>query len=508
MRKKSTLLNSISGLINKVISIAFVFLVRHYFAKYINTECLGLEGLFANILGLFSLVDLGLGNAISFNLYEPLHNNDRNTISAIMSLYRKLYIVICIVVFGLSLCFSPFIVYFIKDSSLPDNDIRLYFLIYALGVAVTYLFSYKRTLIFAMQKNYLVLNVDSVTKIILSLLQIFVIIKYNNYAFYLVLVVLVNFLGNVVISKILDRQDQYDTKTDVKLPQSFINKLKVNVKALAITNVAWQGIASTDNIIISSLVGVIDLAKNANYSTIATSINSIFSVILGGASASVGDLLVEKDPQKIKKYFDRYCFIYVIIAAYAALGVYFISKPVITIWVGSDLIFSEMTVLLIAINIFLTLIFRPLADYQNYTGNFIYYKPYSIIAVLINLVVSIVLGKLIGINGIFIGTTVTYVFMILCVNNILCKHLFNNNMWDFLKHITIAIAPALLSFILLFFCMKLLTGIPILDLILAFFIVTILYFTIVTICLWKNEEFQFFKELICKIIKTRSLKDL
>ena len=64
MRKKSTLLNSISGLINKVISIAFVFLVRHYFAKYINTECLGLEGLFANILGLFSLVDLGLGNAI------------------------------------------------------------------------------------------------------------------------------------------------------------------------------------------------------------------------------------------------------------------------------------------------------------------------------------------------------------------------------------------------------------------------------------------------------------
>ena len=508
MRKSLTIINSLSGFINKIISIFFVFIVRHFFTRYMNTECLGLEGLFANVLGLFSLVDLGLGNAISFNLYEPLHNNDRDTISAIMSLYRKLYVLIGVVVFGLSICFTPFIVRFIKDTTIPSNDIRLFFLIYALGVAITYLFSYKRTLIFAMQKNYLVLNVDTVTKIVLSLLQIFVIIKIQSYALYLILVVIINFTGNIIISRILDKQDQYDIKTDVKLPKSFTDKLKSHVKALAITNVAWQGIASTDNLIISSVVGVLDLAKNANYTTIANSINSIFSVILGGASASIGDLLVEKNPRIIKKYFDRYCFIYVIISAYAALGVYYISKPVITLWVGANLLFDKTTVFLIAINIFLTLNFRPLADYQNFTGNFVYYKPYSIVAVFINLVVSIILGKIIGINGVFIGTTVTYLFMIICVACILSKHLFANKVWDYVKHTVIAVIPMIVSFFAIKIAMNILTGNVVIDILLSFLAVTTIYFFIVTILLWRNEEFSFFRGLVVKMIKNRTLKGL
>ena len=508
MRKKLTLKNSFSGFINKIISILFVFLVRHFFAKYLNTEYLGLEGLFANILGLFSLVDLGLGNAISFNLYEPLHNNDRDTISAIMKLYRKLYVLIGTVVFGLALCFAPFIPNILKDSTIPEDNIRLFFLIYALGVAITYLFSYKRTLIFAMQKNYLVLNVDSVAKVILSILQIVVIIKFHNYALYLLLIVTVNFSANVIISKILDKQDQYDTKSDSQLPQSFIKKLKEHVKALAITNIAWQGIASTDNIIISSFVGMIDLAKNTNYSTISSSINSIFTVILGGASASVGDLLVEKKPEKIKKYFDRYCFIYIIVSAYAALGVYFISKPVITLWVGSRLLFNETTVFLIALNIFLTLNFRPLADYQNFTGNFVYYKPYSVIAVFINLVISIVLGRTIGINGVFIGTTATYIFMIVSVINILSRHLFSNRVWDYFRHVLIACIPMIISFLILKVCSKVLSGRPLLDILISFLMVTLIYLFVICIVLWRNEEFKYFRDLVLKIIKTRSIKGL
>ena len=43
-------------------------------------------------------------------------------------------------------------------------DIRLYFLIYALGVSVSYFFSYKRTLIFAYQRNHIIMNIDSVAE--------------------------------------------------------------------------------------------------------------------------------------------------------------------------------------------------------------------------------------------------------------------------------------------------------------------------------------------------------
>ena len=112
MRKTLTLFNGLSGLINRVVSMIFLFCVRHYFTKYLDVEYLGFEGLFSNILGLFSLVDLGLGNAISFNLYEPLHNQDRTLISSIMAVYKKLYLAVGIIIFVLALCFSPFILFY------------------------------------------------------------------------------------------------------------------------------------------------------------------------------------------------------------------------------------------------------------------------------------------------------------------------------------------------------------------------------------------------------------
>lgn len=508
MRKKRTLLNSISGIINKLVTIFFVFLVRHFFAKYLSVEYLGYEGLFANILGLFSLVDLGLGNAISFNLYEPIHNKDRDTISAIMVLYRKLYLLIGFVVFALALCFSPFLQFFIKGNELPYSEIRIYFLIYAFSVAVTYLFSYKRTMIFAMQKNYIVLNVDTITKTVLSVLQIVVLIKFANYAYYLILVIVLNVIGNIVISRLLDKEDQYDKESKVKLSAEFISKLKSHVKALAITNVAWQGISSTDNIIISSIVGVVELAKNAGYSTISTSINSIVSTVLGGASASIGDLLVEKDLLKTQNYFNRYCFVYSIVSSYAALGVYFISQPVITIWVGGDLVFERTTVFLISLNILLTLNFRPLSDFQNYSGNFVYYKPYSIVAVFINLIISVVLGKAVGIAGVFIGTSVTYIFMIVAVISILSKRLLKKGVKEYFVHEFIWLCPTIISFFILTFLLNALSGSSLFLIVMTFFILTIVYGLIVAALLHRTVEFKYFMVLVIKILTNRSIKDL
>ena len=99
MRKRLTVFNSAAGLLNKIISSVFVFCVRHFFVKCLDTQILGLEGLFANLLGIFSLADLGLGNAIAFSLYKPIHDGDRKLLNAIMNLYRKLYLSLGVVIF-------------------------------------------------------------------------------------------------------------------------------------------------------------------------------------------------------------------------------------------------------------------------------------------------------------------------------------------------------------------------------------------------------------------------
>lgn len=252
------------------------------------------------------------------------------------------------------------------------------------------------------------------------------------------------------------------------------------------------------------MIGVIDLAKNANYSIITMSINNIVATVLGGVSASIGDLIVEGDTVKIKKYFDRYCFIYCIVSSYAALGVYFVSAPLITIWVGKRLVFSQFPVFLIAVSLFLTLNFRPLAEYQNYSGNFVYYKPYSIVAVIINIAASIVFAYFMGISGVFLGTTITYCFMISTVVSILYKKMFKSKQSEYYKKSLINFLPALISFALLCLLKNYLPDSLILQILLMITFITIIYFLMVILILKKSQDFCFFekliKQILCKVI--------
>lgn len=502
MRKEATLKNSIAGIINRFASLLFVFIVRHYFVQNFDTEFLGFEGFFQNILGLFSLVDLGLGTAIAFDLYDPIHKNEHSQIGSIMNLYKKIYVGIGILIFVMSLMFVPFLLNFINGYTIDGNSIKLYFLIYAFGVAVSYFFSYKRTLLFAYQKNYLVLNVDTLVKIIGSLMQILIIVCMQNYILYLLMIVLMNIISNVLISVITDKGGYYNPHKAETLSNDYKKKLKDHVKALAVTNIAWQGIASTDNIIISSTVGIIELAKNANYATITQAITGITNSVLGGVSASIGDLIAEGNKNKIYEYFYKYCFVYFIVASYACLGVYFVSPDVVAIWVGEKYVFESIPVFLISINLFLNLIFKPLADYQNYSGTFVYYKPYSVVALFINLVVSIIGALTIGISGVFLGTTVTFVFMVYIVTHLVYKYIFKSSSLDYYIKLIKTLIPLFIGFIVLTFVVKSFAIHNVLcDLVVKMTLVTVVYFTLVIILLRNDSNYVFFRELIKKIIQ-------
>lgn len=507
MRKEATLKNSAAGLLNRLATLLFVFLVRHYFAYYLDAEYLGFEGFFQNVLGLFALVDLGLGTAISFDLYEPIYKKERGQISSIMALYKKMYCCIGVLIFIMSLMFTPFLLNFINGYTIDGNNIRLYFLIYAFGVAVSYFFSYKRTLLFAYQKNYIVTNIDTIVKVIGSILQIFILIFLQNYLLYLLVIVLINVGSNLLISRLTDKGDYYDTKNTKPLSDTYKKKLIKHVKALAVTNIAWQGVASTDNIIISATVGIIDLAKNANYATITQAINGIAASVLGGVSASIGDLLAEGNKYKIKEYFDKYCFVYTIVAAYACLGVLFVSPSVIKLWVGHQYVFDWVPVMLISFNLYLSLIFKPVVDYQNYSGSFVYYKPYSIIALFINLAVSIVGALTIGISGVFLGTTLTYTFMNYIVVKIVYKFVLMEPSIDYLKKFIKTNIPFILGFITLFFLTKVLEiSNSIIDLIIKILLVSIVYFGFVCATLRNEPNFRFFRDLVKKIFSKISKK--
>ena len=139
-RTEKSFYNISIALIGQILAIIVSFFSRIVFIKILGNEYLGVSGLFTSIMSVLSLVELGVGPAIIFTLYEPLANKDENRLKSIMALYKKLYIIIGIIILVIGLIISPFLSIFIKDTLDIDN-LKLIYLLFLLNTSITYFFT-------------------------------------------------------------------------------------------------------------------------------------------------------------------------------------------------------------------------------------------------------------------------------------------------------------------------------------------------------------------------------
>ncbi|MCI9536185.1 MAG: hypothetical protein HFG53_15530 [Lachnospiraceae bacterium] len=501
MRTRNTIYNVIAGLTSKLIICLCLFCVRKVMAESLDSNYIGLEGFFSNVIGLFSLVDLGFGTAIAYSLYDPIHKGETDKVNAIISLLKKVYIAVAFVIFLLSIAVSFSLGNYIKDIELEAVYIQKAFIIYAGSIAVTYLFAYQRTYIFALQKNYILSIIDSITKIVCSCIQVFLLSKFHSYLLYLFIVFMGNLITNYMAMAFLKRHNAFAVEiTKYELPDEFKNRLKRDVKNLAITNLCWQGLVSTDNIIISMVVGVTDLAKNANYSAIIQAGTSIIKSILSGVNASFGDLLAEKKQEKIQMYFSHYIFISHYIGGLASVCFFYLSNQFVEAWVGKFYVFDIHICLILSLNLYLSIMHKTIGDIVNLTGLFYESKPYAIISLCLNIGGSLIFAKVIGVIGVFIGTTISFAFLIITMLKILTKTVVQIRKYVIIKKSFLYGIHMIVIFYILMFILNEFNFFD--DLIVKFLMIMIFYNFFSVLFFVKSENLHFFIRLLRRFNKT------
>ena len=114
MRTYNSARNAASGVLYLVVKTFLDFVLRTVFIQTLGATYLGVNGLFSNVLMILNLAELGVGNAIIFNLYKPVAQNDVHKIRSLMLLYKKCYNVIGIGIFIVGICLMPFLDVIIK----------------------------------------------------------------------------------------------------------------------------------------------------------------------------------------------------------------------------------------------------------------------------------------------------------------------------------------------------------------------------------------------------------
>lgn len=435
MRIENSIKNISIGIITQIIMTLLGFISRKVFIDNLGAEYLGINGIMTNVISILGLVESGIGISIVFSLYKPLADKDESKVIALMQLYKNIYKVIAIVVLGLSLFLYPFMSAIMKNNTLSSGTIAIVFFAFVAKNIISYLFAYKWSIIGADQKGYILSKRNLYFSMALTILKILILKISKNYILFILFEVLFTIIQSVINGRIVDKLYPYlKTNKKYEVDKETKNIIVTKVKALFLHSIGSQCIFGTDNLLISSFVSVKVVGLYSNYTMIINQLSSLVAPVIGGIGASVGNLIATENEDKIYDVFKVTYLVNFWIYSFCTIFLYNLLEPFISWWIGSSYLLDKYTFLVILINFYLTGMRTSINTFKSKAGAFEQDKYAPIIEGIINLVVSIILVKQIGLVGIFIGTTIsTLVIPFWNQPRIIYKYLFNQSLISYLN---------------------------------------------------------------------------
>ena len=135
-------------------------------------------------------------------------------------------------------------------------------------------------------------------------------------------------------------------------------------------------------------------------------ITAIINILVMALYASVGDVIVEDNKEKVLRIFNVLQFVFAFLAVFCTLCFATLFNDFITFWVGSEYLFSTTTVLIISFSFFFTTFNSCMWLFRENFGLFKEVRLLMILASILNIGFSILLGYLWGVDGILMATII------------------------------------------------------------------------------------------------------
>lgn len=404
-RLKNSALNFASGFLGRVLAILLNFAVRTIFIYCLNEAYLSVNGLYSNILTVLSLAELGFGSAMVYRMYAPVAVKDYQKTAALLQFYKKIYIIIGVVIFLLGLCVIPFMDYIIKDK--PDiSGLTLYYILFLVNTSISYWFSsYKASVLYADQKEYIKTNVQNTMTILQSGLQIVLLLLFRKYLLYLLIQLADNIFLNLYVAHLVDkRYPEIQTYQGASLSTEERVQIRKDTEALVLSRFGHVALNGTDNIIISAVVGVLWVGRLSNYTLICDSVTSVLCQITAAITGSLGNFFATEDKHAGYALFKKVEFLNFWLYGFSFIALVTLLDPFVQIWAGERFVLGLPISIAIAINFFVAGYMNTLWVFRSTIGLFKQGKFRPILVAILNIILSIFLGKLWGVFGVLFAT--------------------------------------------------------------------------------------------------------
>lgn len=385
-----------------------------------GSEINGLVSSITQFLSFISLLEGGLGAVVLAELYKPIEENDDNRINEILyscqSFFTKLSIIFLVYTFLLSAIFA------IKEAGRfgAKYVITLVYII-SFVTLIQYLFSITNKLLLqAEQKVYIVNTVLSVTVICNLALSIILVYTFPNIHVIKLGAALVYLIQPIAFSRFVDK------KYRMRNSQKNVYKLKNRWDGFA-QNLAHFVNLNTDIAVITIFLSFDKVSVYSVYLLPITALRSMIGAMTNSYQSAMGKYYAQNDVVSLVSSFEQFSKFNTIISVVLFLSCILLINPFVKIYtmgITDAEYYQPIFAFIITLANLVYCIREPYRFVILATGKFKETNKGAILEAIINLVVSIIFVRALGLTGVAIGTlcAVTYrliYFIIYLRNNIL-----------------------------------------------------------------------------------------
>lgn len=426
------------------------FLTRTAMIQIMGMQYLGLNSLFASIIHVLSLAELGVGHAMVYAMYKPIACDDERTICALMKLYRKYYRIIGLLIGAGGLLLMPMVPELISGEVPAELNVYVLYLLNLAATVLSYwLFAYKNCLLQAHQRNDIVSWISAATYTLQWCVQLIVLLIYHDYYLYLIISLVTQVVNNVVSAMVVSRKyPKYNPSG--KLAHEEIGVINQKIRDLFTAKLGSVVLKSSDTLVISAFLGLTALAVYQNYFFMVSSVISIIEIILSSMMAGLGNSYVLEGREKNFRDMEKFTFLFLWLTGICSccfLGMY---QPFMEIWVGQEFMLGMGEVACFAGYFFVYTLNRLLSIYKDAAGLWHEDRFRPLITALTNLLLNLLLIKFWGIYGVLLATVITMsvIGMPWILRNVF-THFFEKTMlrdylWQIVRHILATLAAGAL----------------------------------------------------------------
>lgn len=446
MRTKNSLKNVISIVVLNVLIGVLGFIKVKVFINAFNNDIYSLNQLFYQIFGYLVIADLGFGLILNKKLYEAFANNKKEEINNIYNTSRKFYKYLGLLIMAISLIVSFFVQYLTK-ANISNIYIQVVFIIFVFRNTLDYFFTAPRLIMEANEKSYKINHLIKGIKILEIITEIILALSGVNYIFILLPGIVITLIINIYINKKVFNEYPW-LHNNKKFNKNYLKGTKdlIYLKLSGIMN------SNTDIILISTFISPLYVIIYTSYSYITKFITDTIYIVASAITPSYANAMLKEEKDKSYNIFLELNTLFLFMASFCTIMLYTFLNNLIALWIGNAYLVNKFALLLFCIITFQNIASKAIVIIINGKGLFKETKRATMCEAILNLVISVILVRKLGLIGVLLGTIIAYTITSFIQNscyiykNIFAKKVFNY----FLDYILASLITVLFIIVLSF----------------------------------------------------------